>query len=1033
MLSLLLVLCAVVAVGVIIQINRGGNDADGSTDAFIDAGQPDGDTDVIGSIDINNIPRLPTDLNNDYLQYPRALVKQADTDYWLFYPDLPEGTKPGDMVVLNASAFGFIAWEADPDYADVELFGQVFDDGQVFVSLIVPDEQFAIRALYDDMYISGHVPQEQGAYSTMAAVPLGITLMPDGTVRTSSGGVLTTYPRNTPVPLPDGMVGEDYEQIIRSDFNTFAIDAYWNIIGGVINIPGMTSDLPAAGTPPTGTTPGFTQATISGPATSAGADTFTIRVTPYKWEQDLEDEDDDGEYVPDTANTIDYNFTLRILPKPSIDSRSPLPDGMENFIYRYEDMDGNDITITASNITTSDFTWRVSPATDDILPPGFPVFSPRTEIDLENSKARAYINFVPSTARATPYEFYIELWYTGTSAFIPTTTPIVSKDFSIMIWERPKIAARDLPAGIHAWPYKYEPGTTPADLTISTTSIPVPGGTWDWFIEGMPTSGIGIYKVSNTAARLAGENPSVRRDASGQVEVDEDGVVLPYNFTAVLYSDNPNMFREVTGYSGMEPQWQEFSISENFSVRIWPEPEFITDQSELQHAMDWRRLYPNEPKDDTELWIIEGEYPQGMEIVWDWTLEGDLPTGASTSYAPETAAGQEIKFEQKFPGLAHITGNPQTDASEKFRFIVIMKANIPNNLNIHEKEVPEGYFIQMWLRRYLHIDISPTMGLGFVTRRGELGDVNWSQFDMNDAINRPYRTQRAVMPGTQGEIVVRRSPFVLWELIGIGDPYLVGKDNANNLVNMVNVGSMVNGNGTERGWWTSTDHSHLATRMPDYNSGGTEIDKDIYMRGTWVRDPRTMITASLPQGTVDVPYTEGNVSLPARDECSHQLINSTLPAEDRIECTCPSRNVLWGERDVPGILPSFGLHLEDIDIRTARIVSEDGPTRPTDPANPTSINFTLTLRGSMVIERSFPIVIIPKPGPFYGDVDGNGIRDLRDLVLLMLVEQGMTPPPNFVFVNADVDGNGRIDSNDVRILARFFARPRATLPLEQQP
>jgi len=496
------------------------------------------------------------------------------------------------------------------------------------------------------------------------------------------------------------------------------------------------------------------------------------------------------------------------------------------------------------------------------------------------------------------------------------------------------------------------------------------------------------------------------------------------------------------GYSGPDPG-ETFTIKQNFSVKIWPEPTWITTQDDIPEGMDWRRKYAHEflmhaPPTDKITAIFEAEYPEGMKIEWVWTCNDPLPSGASTTYGAgdslETEPGQEVTFTQTLPGMAQITGNPQTDVSRDYPFTIFMTAK-DDNKNIDGKEVPGEFYIRMWKRRYLHIDINLTQG--FVVRRDEL-DVDWNAWDSDTAanpVNAPYRNRRAVMPGTEGELIARRSPFVVWEVKGTNDPSIIGVDNANSqLIRSGGIGSISTVPGAP-GWWTTANHSHVAIKMPDF-SNGARVDDDIYIRGVWMNDPRSQMTASLPQGTVGVPWTErneGNVSIPARGECSHQLANNPVtgtPPSPRIDCTCPSLNVLWRE-STPAVLPGFGLRIEDIDIRTARIVGE--PSIPTDPANPTNVTFNLTLRGTMVVERSWPLVIRPKPGPWYGNVDGNDVRDLRDLILLMLIVR--TPVEErdkftYVFENADIDGNGSVDLVDLELLSRFFARPRATLPLE---
>ena len=1003
MLSLLLVLCTVVAAGVIIQINRGGSDADSSTGSSIDAAQPGSDAVIFSGGNIVDVPGRSPDFNYDYLQYPRALVKQSGTDNWLFYPDLPEGTKPGDMVVLNASAFGFIAWEADPDYADVELFGQTFDDGQVFVSFIVPDEQFAIRALYDDLYISGYVPQEHGAFSPMSATTSTIFLRhQDGVVNVN--GVDYTTDSNNRVFIPDGMfgagaLGVPYTQSISlSGFNPPAPMPLWNILGNVTGnvLPDGSLTLSPLGT-------SAASATISGtPGTALDNHWFAIELIPYI--VDVPGDPDiptDDTYKPDFDNPLTYYFSVNILPRPAITART-LPDGMENFEYHL-DSPNQPVRIESTGITTDDWTWQIVPGGNP--PPGFAPFNVRPAGDY------AWIDyFVPSTAGL--YDFEIELQYTGNSVNIP---PVVDKkSFSIEIWKKPEIAQRELPDGINGYPYKWElrelplPAIPPPldPLTIKTNPlIPVPSGVWQWvFRTDISSSGVGMGSSDSTSVEIAGASPVGSYD--------------PYDFTIALVPDNLNMRYEVSGYPGPNPIIKEYSIAEDFSFKIWPEPTWLTEQSDILPTMDWRRLYPNEPEEEPYGAIIEASYPTGMSTLspttsWAMRLEGDLPAGASLDASvigteePSPSEGEEIRWDftpGADKGLLGIYGNPQTATSRDYNFSIFLKAKDDPNPNIDGKEIRTGYFIRVWLRRYLHIDMRAD---AFVIRKDEEAKVNWTQPGWDNVlVNKSaedYLDRRAVMPGTYGEIMTRLSPsFVLWEIKGINDSTVPAEFRPTSQTQAINRGI-----GNQDFWRVDGTHAFVRILMPDTTDG------DVFIRGSQVTDPRTLIDPpSQPPATVGVFYNTGSLRIPSTSECSHMQIG--------IACTCPNSSIQW--RDINNVLAGHNLSILNSNNITATI---QGTPLVARPAESPPVTFSLTLRGTMVIEHSWPFIIAPKGEPDWGNADGNDRVDLRDLILMMLIEQGMTPPPNFVLENVDYNRNGRVDSFDIAFHRRLFADPDA--------
>jgi len=96
-------------------------------------------------------------------------------------------------------------------------------------------------------------------------------------------------------------------------------------------------------------------------------------------------------------------------------------------------------------------------------------------------------------------------------------------------------------------------------------------------------------------------------------------------------------------------------------------------------------------------------------------------------------------------------------------------------------------------------------------------------------------------------------------------------------------------------------------------------------------------------------------------------------------------------------------------------------------AFPGTYDFTvgLTLRGTMRIDRRFRIIVNSPPGIIWGDVDGDGVVTLADLILLAQHLEDPRIPINEPA--ADLNQDGSITTADLRILRRFFAQPGQTV------
>ena len=275
MLAFLLALSVTAALIVILYINSGGGDDDpqiGDYSSGDAAEEPD-----IAAIN---------DPGEDDRQWQRALAKPEGSEHWHYYPVIPDDAEPGSTVVLSATSKGFLGWEADPGYADVELTDLSSDAESVQVSFVMPDEEILIRALYDEIPFDNYVPHDDMSVSRADL---------------HEYGEFTTQATIELEPLPDGMVGAQYYARISNA----ALEEGWH--WEIDDDPSFPPPPGLVFTPRTGL--------LSGVPTTAGSYIFFINLL-------------------DAADVFQssYDFTITILERPML-SPSTVPDGMVDIDY----------------------------------------------------------------------------------------------------------------------------------------------------------------------------------------------------------------------------------------------------------------------------------------------------------------------------------------------------------------------------------------------------------------------------------------------------------------------------------------------------------------------------------------------------------------------------------------------------------------------------------------------------------------------------------------------------------------------------
>ena len=425
LISLLVVLCIIFAVIVFINPGEDGNNDDaqlsgGTADSEIaDSGQT-GDADAATGLS----------LQDDGQVWRRSTFKPLGSDYWHFFPIIPDDASPGDTVVLSASVRGFIGWEVDENYADVELFDSYSDGISMFISFVMPNEEVVIRSLHDDTLFEGVESYDDSFISASG-------LREDGEFSPfSTGGT-----------LPSGMVGVPYDGAVPMPPNFHEDNLYWVFLTGpdesTIQLSGLSFNPVngrVTGTPHTPSPPGQPFRLL--------IDLFAPAVPP--------------ETIPSFQGRHDFSIT--IMPRPVFD-RLVVPDGMAGVDY-------NNVEIRADSIPSGRVPqWRIGAGN---LPPGLEVWD-------NNYDTFRIFGEPDASAIGNDYTFVVVLRLA--SAANPDEYVEIEQNYAITIWAPPVIELIPPPDPL-SWidgmvGQDYEAGfrVRPGSSTVPITP------TWTWSIS----------------------------------------------------------------------------------------------------------------------------------------------------------------------------------------------------------------------------------------------------------------------------------------------------------------------------------------------------------------------------------------------------------------------------------------------------------------------------------------------------------------------------------------------------------------------
>jgi len=1026
MLTLLISLCVTVAA--VAGMHIFGDDSNGASPRervrnTADSDAAEIDDPVIEEDAIRSEPRF----------WQRVSTISQETGFWQYYPIIPWDVLPGETVVLSVSAEGFKGWEADPDFAHVELFDEKADDEYVYVSFIMPEEEVSIAALYSDEIPSVNFDNQREmimAFNDMREY--GAAPVPASSDWIAQDGL----------PLPNAYVGRDYS--VRAPDPIGVIEGYSVI--WVLEFPehlAYDPDHPEGWlrfTPMPDHPDGLGGGTFWGTpkVASGGPITFWLAIEQYGPGQD---ESDATEIFRNSVRITIFDSD------PPAAIRTPsLPDAVVGVKYDLPGREDYGIPIETEFFPAGSI-WRwdfnAIQGSNPLAGSGLSLW-----VD-ENNRSNVAIRGTPTAAAVAhgPYNFFLRA--VPNDPNFPDLRVTDSPTYNITVWNRPELSLIQKAGETPILPPAPTPPTPrppflgPLELLdgmvgtlyghgAAIEASKVPGkGAWEYTIDsGLINSNL---TLSPTNGLITGANPALPPNA------DDTVPYYIYTFDVVYTTEDTDL---IIGYSE----------TVRFTVRIWQRPEITTDSRlpdgmedvapanaafEPPEADDWY----NEPIDIIGL-------PTGTK--WTWRqLPGD-------TVAPFNERPPDLRFNPSpgdiepvlDNGLTYrfhffLRGIPAPTARGEYKFIIELEC-IDDNPNIKGTKITQDFEVKIWPRTYLHITGDGIRG--FYVRRDcdPRGEPNWGHLSNPGTAPRPLRlweNKRAVMPGTRA-IISRNSGgvFQRWEVSRSFDDegdYLPARTFTAGSMQFATTtvpGAAHNGIGgpdhtspfgVRTGYGIeAAAHAYVVINMPrtpTTGGAGFEYDGDVFIRAAQPGANSPRITGHQGHSTSRFPLND----LLPRPVPVGGLFRTSLEFLDDVG-DGPVQ-VRWEIIPGRGILPPDLRITEDAGAIT--VISGDATQ-----ADSYDFSVAITLRGTMRIERDYNIVIVPWNG--LGDVNGDGVVNLSDLVLLVRWQRDKSI--NINIRNASLSTNGESDCEcctgdhvpglpDIDLLARYFTHNRSSL------
>jgi len=591
-----------------------------------------------------------------------------------------------------------------------------------------------------------------------------------------------------------------------------------------------------------------------------------------------------------------------------------------------------------------------------------------------NNQTRGTISGQPTTAGT--YTFQVR------ASNPRPAVPNVTVSYTITIWEKP-IITPDVPA----------PGAGGPTLPLLFDGIANVGSVVRDYNVTLNAAG----PVASDATTIPGWTWEISPDSADPLPAGLGFSSRTNNSVAISGFPSAAETRTFTVLYKADQSVLRGWVEETYTITIQEPPYFTTAYNAPLEGMDSTQRYPgSEPADAPYRaeFSVAG-FTTDLRTDWDnWSFSGDFPRISATEYMPLTSIDETFAF---------ITGLPIAGDNLDYEFTLSIEAD-STNPNINGAAVSAPFRVRIWERRYLYIDfIDARRYVRRVPGPGEAVDVNWDGDTWDDS---NYRSRRAIMPGRQGEIRLPMSVtgFMRWE---VTSPALAPQPNANSAARIGGAAASAGALGyfVDPG----NPNTFLNIMMPSFAADGTtRVDGDVYIRGAATRQP--VWTSRFNNGMVGDELSSGFVSFNDQDlgsggdPISWQLVSGQVP---------PGMSFMWGNSNFLTLL-----------------------SNPGGPLIDGTFTFTvgINLPGSMRVDRQFSMTIDPIPGIMLGDVNGDGQRNLADLVLLARFIRGEVDSlPNQEAGNIVSKPPARPNGSDLDILAIFFARPEASLPAPPPP
>jgi len=993
MIGLLVTICAIAAVVTIIHLGGSGTTGDV---------QP---RDRIRNNTVSEEPDEPEtddfiqDEGEDFRFWQRASTVQKETGLWQYYPIIPWNVLPGETVELGVSKLGFKGWEADSKYAPVEFFDERSDEEQTYISFIMPDERVSIAALYENEIPRINYDNQRSAVMSMVdmheygALPVPASDDPPPPLR----------------PQPDVIVDMPIPAIVGMPYNVRLFPPVGVTDNGNLD---WRFDFPAALDWMTWTyTPDAVDALgvqIGGGRLHNKTGTFpTESGGPYLFSVEI--------WNTDTGRIIDmYNFRISVRRPGALPElfTTEVPDAMVGVDY---------FVLFNTGFFPVGSTWDWSTFGGTGLPDSLELWWDVLDYSRGGIRGRPTVEDLENPN----YSFQVSIDPTvDTTLLHPEVGEVVSDVFRIKVWEQPVITTPlVIPPPAGPPPFKLLDGIANANgveqeysvtfngsgpIGSDATTDAIVGVGWTWRVTGgslPPGLDIppppAVPPAAGTSAVLGGYPMAA---AAGE-----------YTFT-IRFMANQNLLQG----------W----VEQTYSIKILQPPRFATLPG-LAYGMEGP-ADASEPLEEPDWYtapIDIVDFPSGTK--WTWSISaGSLPSGLGLIPAlPVSGIINEpnIPGALSYPCPLDLSGVPGSASFGDYNFTIELKCMEPGNSNIDGATVSQEFNVKIWPRTYLHISMLGIGNRGYVRRDNNnpadnTGDPGWAGLNAWTAGEAGrYEGKRAIMPGERGIISTNSGGgFVRWEVSpnynaqGTNDIPLTYSV-ASRLVNIGGPDS-TNSAGVRTGYGifpappAAGQHGYVIINMPivPFPSSRSEYGGDVFIRAESVGTGRPVITG-LPDSRFAL-----------RNGMEGALYDATITIGSNDMGGGP--NPMKWQVIPEGALPP-GLRLDDNPGN--RTMIEGIPTQ----TGTYEFTIRMTLPGTMIIERDYSITITPWDG--LGDVNNDGVVDLRDLVLLIRYQDDKSLGAQMNMRNArlSTNGTGTHDPGqpDIRILARYFASSQGSL------